>query len=79
MIHGQEQGRTSFFEGNFVCTTLGFAKFSYVTLDFTSFPYATPDFDISFLSFLVFDNYHNCHSRGKSKMLRVAIVIIVKS
>ena len=54
-------------------------NFVFATLDFANFPYATLDFDISLLPLLVFDNYHNCHSRGKSKIFRVAIVIIVKS
>ena len=48
-------------------------NFVFAILDFANFPYATLDFDISLLPLLVVDNYHNCHSRGKSKIFKVAI------
>ena len=54
-------------------------NFVFATLDFANFPYATLDFDISLLPLLVFDNYHNFHSRGEGKIFRVAIVIILRS
>ena len=53
-------------------------NFVFATLDFANFPYATLDFDISLLPLLVFDNYLNCYSGGKSKIFGVEIVIHFK-
>ena len=54
-------------------------NFVFATLVFANFAYATLEFDISLLPLLAFDNISLLPFRGKSKKIRVAIVIHVKS